>query len=123
MTSKYLQIYTQFEAMMLQDADDAITSCGLWDWFREYTPEQGKGFMFSTHPNLDRIDKALKFDGHSGASHAWTLRTMQQVARLGWATFAEVAATNNPACPCRRAKGYWAGWCGVAGGGVPACEH
>ena len=27
------------------------------------------------------------------------------------------------ACPCRKAKGLTEGWCGVAGGGVPACDH
>lgn len=96
--TKYLSLYTKFEAMMLQDADDAITSCGLWEWLREYSPEEGKGFMFSQHPNLDRIDKALKFEGHSGSSHAWTMRTMQQVARLGWDKFAQVAAANKRAC-------------------------
>jgi hypothetical protein len=29
----------------------------------------------------------------------------------------------NTACPCRKAKGLTHGWCGVAGGGVPACDH
>eukprot|EP00047_Mylnosiga_fluctuans_P017472 m.61617 g.61617 ORF g.61617 m.61617 type:complete len:135 (+) comp7095_c0_seq1:88-492(+) len=28
-----------------------------------------------------------------------------------------------PACMCRREQGYTEGWCGVAGGGVPACDH
>lgn len=27
------------------------------------------------------------------------------------------------ACPCRSRRGYKHGWCGVAGGGVPGCEH
>lgn len=26
-------------------------------------------------------------------------------------------------CPCRAAAGHTEGWCGVAGGGVPACDH
>lgn len=117
-SNKYLQLYPQFEATMLQDADDAITSCGLWEWLRDYTPDEGKGISFSTHPNLERIDTAMKYQGHSGSSYAWTMRTMQQVARLGWATFAEVASTNNPACHCRRAKGHWGGQCGI-----DACEH
>ena len=29
----------------------------------------------------------------------------------------------NSACFCRREKGFTEGWCGVAGGGVPACDH
>ena len=30
---------------------------------------------------------------------------------------------NNTACGCRREKGFTSGWCGVAGFGVPACDH
>lgn len=123
MSSKYLKLYSDFEAMMLQDADDAITKCDLWEWLASYTPEEGKGFMFSNHPNLTKIDAALKYQGHSGSSYGWTMRTMQRVARLGWATFAEVTSNDNPPCPCRQAAGKWGGWCGVAGGGVPGCDH
>jgi hypothetical protein len=28
-----------------------------------------------------------------------------------------------PACSCRKKQGFSTGWCGVAGGGVPACDH
>jgi ADP-ribose pyrophosphatase len=28
-----------------------------------------------------------------------------------------------PPCWCRRENGFTSGWCGVAGGGVPACDH
>lgn len=109
--------------MMLQDADDAITKCDLWEWLASYTPEEGKGFLFATHENFDRIDDEMKYNGHSGSSHAWTMRTMQRIARLGWQTFAEVMSTDYPPCPCRKEAGCWSGWCGVAGGGVPACDH
>ena len=27
------------------------------------------------------------------------------------------------ACPCRYRRGFTRGWCGVAGGGVPGCDH
>ncbi len=30
---------------------------------------------------------------------------------------------SSPPCGCRAAKGYTYGWCGVAGGGVPGCDH
>ncbi len=123
MDNKYLKIYSKFEAMMLQDADAAITECGLWEWMSTYNPPDGKGFMFSSHPNLDKINAAMKFDGHSGASYGWTMRVMQKIARVGWDKFATIAATENPPCACRQKAGYWSGWCGVAGGGVPACDH
>ena len=34
-----------------------------------------------------------------------------------------IVSIKNTACPCRKAKGLTEGWCGVAGGGVPACDH
>ena len=34
-----------------------------------------------------------------------------------------VAQEKSTACPCRAAKGHKHGWCGVAGGGVPGCDH
>ncbi len=38
------------------------------------------------------------------------------------AATAPAAASFPSTCPCYRAQGR-VGWCGVAGGGVPACEH
>ena len=31
-----------------QSAHKAITICELWNWLRNYEPEEGKGFMFTT---------------------------------------------------------------------------
>ena len=107
--------YSKLEREMLADAYQAITACDLWDWMKTYTPDQG--FMFSSHPNLDRINAAMKYGGHSGTSYGWMMRTMENIAKLGWNT------ALNPPCPCREAKGLTSGWCGVAGGGVPGCDH
>jgi hypothetical protein len=124
MTSYYEKMYSKFEAKLLQDADDAITKCGLWGWMAEFNPAAGVGFMFTRDDHLDRIHAEMKmYDDHSGASYGWTMRVMQKVARLGKDKFATVVATENPPCPCRKAAGYWSGWCGNAGGGVPACDH
>ena len=163
-TPPFETIYSAHESEMLRDAYQAITTCDLWDWLRTYTPE--KGFMFSGHPNLTRINAEIKYDGHSGASHAMTMRVMESIAKVGWdehknrvrearanrqlQKWAEESAINrelkrwtqnqgvqqwiqdvprvllptyNGACPCRRAQGHTSGWCGVAGGGVPGCEH
>ena len=81
MTHDYTTLYKRADAEMLADADTAITECGLWDWLKTYTPQHGKGFMFSEHPNLTRINTAMKYEGHSGYSYAWTMRTMEQVAK------------------------------------------
>ena len=41
----------------------------------------------------------------------------------GFVHKAKTATTATTACPCRKANGFAVGWCGVAGGGVPACDH
>lgn len=144
-TPDFETIYEDFECEMLKDAYQAITACDLWGWMKEYTPKEGMGFMFSRHDNLDRIDKEMKYGGHSGSSYGWTMRVMEDIAKRGWERHlnavrqarAEHALqdwaraqrklpdfpTYSGACPCRARKGYTSGWCGVAGGGVPGCEH
>ena len=68
-TPPFDTVYDAFEIEMLTDAYEAITACDMWDWLRVYSPEEDKGFMFGNHPNQERINKAMKFDGHSGASY------------------------------------------------------
>jgi hypothetical protein len=128
------------EATLLADAYQAVTQVGMWDYLRlESTPGKD-GFMLSTDIELAAISAAMTYQGHSGASYAWTLRQMEAVAKGGWEAYAnrvrlvkstqqlrheeelaKIRATR--ACGCRAAKGYSSGWCGVAGGGVPACDH
>jgi hypothetical protein len=140
-TPDFETIYDAHESLMLTDAYQAITTCNLWEWMRVFHPKEGEGFMFATHPNLNTINDAMKYQGHSGASYGWTMRQMESIAKRGWdehkslvlrkraeRELEEWAATQrrkpagNP-CPCRAAKGFTSGWCGVAGGGVPACDH
>jgi len=132
--------YTQHEATMLSDAYDAITSANLWEYFRRPTTPGKDGFMFSTDPELSAVEARMMFKGHSGASYAWTLRQMEAIAKGGWEAYANRIRTVKStaqlrheeeisriraqrACPCRAEKGHTSGWCGVAGGGVPACDH
>lgn len=138
-TPTFETIYDKFESTMLKDAYKAITACNLWDWMKEYNPEEGRGFMFSRHDNLSRIAEKMEFEGHSGSSYAWTMRVMEDIAKRGWEDhknrtrraqairdlqrWAFQQRHPGSACACRRAKGYTHGWCGVAGGGVPACDH
>ncbi len=91
MARNYREIFGIDECVMLEDADQAITKCDLWDWIKNYAPEENQGFLFSRHPNLDRIHSAMKYEGHSGSSYAWTMRIMEQIARVGWDTYREKA--------------------------------
>jgi hypothetical protein len=84
MNTNYSQIFSEHEAMMLQDVHNAISENNLWDWLKDYSPEDGKGFMFTSHPNLDRINQSMKYGGHSGSSYAWCMRIMERIAKDGW---------------------------------------
>lgn len=71
---------------MLEDGYKTITDLDLWNWIANYTPEEGKGFMFSSHDNITKIGNAMK-TGHSGASYGWTMRNMESIAKNGWDKF------------------------------------
>ena len=84
MERNYESIFPAFEAHLLRDMDTAITECNLWDWLKTFTPDSDRGFMFTRHANIDKITSKSKYDGHSGASFAWTMRHMESVAKEGW---------------------------------------
>jgi hypothetical protein len=132
--------YTQQEAEMLADAYQAVTKADMWEYLRLPSTPGKDGFMFSSDIELAAINSEMTYSGHSGASYAWTLRQMEAIAKGGWEAYANrirmVKATEQlrheeemtriraqRACPCRAETGHTSGWCGVAGGGVPACDH
>ena len=124
----FTTLYPAHESMMLQSTYDAITTCGLWDWMRTFTPHANEGFLLTAHPNLNRIEEVGTYHGHSGASWAWTMRIMEAIAKQGgWdayeANLASKWPKDRPVCACRSVQGLKIGWCGVAGFGVPGCEH
>jgi hypothetical protein len=124
MEPNFAEIYDTFEVTMLQDAYDTIKRLGLWEWFGTFEPHANEGFMFTSDMNVAMIGNALKFDGHSGSTFGWTMRMVHDIAKNGWENHKNAFIKNRGApCPCRREKGKLAGWCGVAGGGVPACDH
>jgi hypothetical protein len=150
MTNKFTPLgFDTHDATMLQDAYDAITKADMWEYMRLPSTPGKDGFMFSNAIELAAISTEMTYDGHSGSSYAWTMRQMEAIAKKGWETYtnevrahraleqlraeeadarrrserAHAMPTYGSACPCRSATGYTSGWCGVAGGGVPACDH
>lgn len=69
----------------------SITSTELWDWMRDFVPEEDKGFMFSKAPELDRISNKMREDpvsgNHSGASYSCIMRSMEYIAKNGYDEF------------------------------------
>lgn len=132
--------FDEYRATMLADAYQAVTKADMWEYLRLPTTPDKDGFMLSSAIELAAINAEMQFQGHSGASYAWTIRQMEAIAKGGWEAYAnriraskateQLRHEENLAkiraerpCGCRAAKGYTTGWCGVAGGGVPACDH
>jgi hypothetical protein len=75
-----------------KSAHTAISRCELWNWFKNYQPDEGLGFMFTRNvPELDRLSKEMLKDpvndGHSGSSYACTMRNMEFIAKNGYQRF------------------------------------
>ena len=73
---------------MMENAFNAITATeGGWDYLRTFAEET---FMYSRNPIVQTIsDNMVKlgYDGHSGASFGWTMRTMEYLAKHGKEAF------------------------------------
>ena len=79
---------------VIQNAYTYVNNNNLWEFFKTYTPEHDKGYMFSKHPTLDQISTALDKDGHSAASFALTMRNMQLIANNDWNTYVNLYLNN-----------------------------
>ncbi len=68
---------------MVEDGYKAVSSVdGGWDFLKNFTPEENKGFMFSSNPILDSISNKMD-SGHSGSSYGWTMRQLEYIAKNG----------------------------------------
>ena len=73
--------YSDQENEMLQDAERAIETAGMWEYMKT-EPGEG-GYMYGGDPELKAIYQHIKYEGHSGSSMGWTMRQMQCLAREG----------------------------------------
>ena len=60
---------------------DAVTQLELWEWFEKVEPPKDEGYMVWSHKNLDKIEKIIGHQSHSGASFAYYCRNMQWWAK------------------------------------------
>jgi len=87
---------------MLKNAHWAITQCDLWDWLKDFEVNKKEGFLFAQTPELKRI-KTKMFEqdiaqDHSGASYAFTMQSMDFIAKNGYEEFRR-RRENPPAIP------------------------
>lgn len=77
--------FSESSITYLQDAYDAITRLNLWKELAEFTPNKDEGFMFTSHPLLNKINCEMKLlSSHSGSSYGWVMRTMEFIAKKEW---------------------------------------
>jgi hypothetical protein len=91
MSSKY--IYDTVEKLnmnsdskeMVLSAIQAVTMLEKWDALKNYSPLEGRGFMFDDSDFMKSIqNKILElYSGHSGSSFAWTMRQIESIAKYG----------------------------------------
>jgi hypothetical protein len=88
--NKFAFIEDKYSREYLQSAHQAITSCELWDWLRDYNTN---AFMWDRSPEVMRIREKMCKDPingyHSGASYGWTMRQMESVAKIGYDAYKE----------------------------------
>ena len=78
----FLSKCSDHERPMLTSAFNVIETNNYWSFMSEYSPEEGKGFIWSSHPKLDEIRTKITDEwGHSGASLAYTMRVIEGVAK------------------------------------------
>lgn len=77
--------YSLDEQEMLQDAYQAIEKTKMWAYMKQ--EPRGGSYMYTDDEELRVINRNLEYNGHSGSSFGWTMRTMQQIARLGEEAF------------------------------------
>jgi hypothetical protein len=70
----------------LSDAYTAIQKAEAWDLVKA-GPGNG-GFMFGGHDIKAQLAPYYVDSlGHSGSSYAWTFRSMERLAKVGWTAF------------------------------------
>jgi hypothetical protein len=71
------------EVQMVWDVINAANVTENIKFLKSYVPKTG-GFMFSSPtPEMQAIYDAMTYQGHSGTSHAWAVRTAQTILRHG----------------------------------------
>ena len=77
---------------------NSVTALNMWDFFQEFQPEEGKGFMFSSHPKLTQLENYIEktyHTGHSGASWGYSMIIIQFIANNGITKYREKFASTS----------------------------
>jgi hypothetical protein len=81
--AEFNSIADEHSRFMLKNAHQAITAVEAWPFMKSFS---GQSFMLSNNPMVSQITKKmleLGYDGHSGSSFGWTMRSMEFLAKNG----------------------------------------
>lgn len=72
------------DRMMLESAYNVVSVLEMWNFLKTFEPGDN-GFLFTKNESASEIMNKLcdDYPGHSGASLACTMRTMQFIAKNG----------------------------------------
>jgi len=59
-----------------------------WAYLSKYTPDEGRGFMFSNDPVVSIIGRHMEI-GHSGSTYGGTMREIEVIAKNGFTKYKE----------------------------------
>ncbi len=85
--AEFNTISDEHSRMMLKNAYQAISLTESWQFMRTFSD---KSFIFSDSPVVSTIIKKMSelgYDGHSGCSFGWTMRSMEFLAKHGKQAF------------------------------------
>jgi hypothetical protein len=73
----------------LQSMYEVITELELWNYIRDNSPDEDKGYMFTHDETIHKIGSHPKVieSGHSGATYSYAMRIMQRISHVGFDQF------------------------------------
>jgi hypothetical protein len=80
---------------MYETAFNSITQLELWDYMKNF---DAKNFMFSNNEEIQRIYNKIEelgYNGHSGSSFGFIMRSMEYIAKNGLTKFEEEYTMQN----------------------------
>ena len=80
-------ISNQHNRSLIANGYMAVSQLELWKWLKKFNPEEGDGFSWTNHPNIEKIGQKMESlpnpPGHSGCSFAITMRHLEFIAKEG----------------------------------------
>ena len=67
----------------LEKMIEVVTRLNLWDWLRDFKPDENSGNMFGNSPEVGLIYREVVKDGHSGISFLYCLMETSYIAKIG----------------------------------------